>query len=211
MTVIVRDESLFTPAGFFPLAARRLDRAPPLVPGGGDHVLNPDLAEGVTYRDAAVLIPVVAREPQATVLLTMRTPHLTSHGGQIAFPGGKIDPEDLTPADAAIREAGEEIGLAPAEIEPVGYGDPYLARSGYRIFPVVGRIDPAHRLSLNPHEVEGTFEVPLAFLMSPENHRRGSRVFLGKPRAFYEMPFEGHYIWGITAGIIRGLYERVFG
>ncbi|KAB2869162.1 MAG: CoA pyrophosphatase [Bauldia sp.] len=214
MTSRLVNESSFAPAGFFKLAAARLDHEPPVVAAGGagDHVLNPDfLAADTAYRDAAVLIPVLAREPSATVLLTVRTPHLRSHAGQIAFPGGKIDPADATPADAALREAEEEVGLPRSAVETVGYGDPYLTRTGYRIFPVVGRVDPAADLKLNPHEVADAFEVPLSFLMTPQNHLRGSRVLLGAPRSFYEMPFEGRYIWGVTAGIIRGLYERMYG
>ena len=214
MTDRANDRASFTPSGFFRRAAERLDHLPPraAAAGAGDHVLNPDLGVGdIVYRDAAVLVPVYAREPAPTVLLTVRTPHLRSHAGQIAFPGGKVDPSDPTPADAAIREAEEEVGLARAAVEPIGYGDPYLTRTGYRIVPVVARVDPAARLTLNPHEVADAFEVPLAFLMTPENHRRGSRVLLGAPRTVYEMPYEGRYIWGITAGIIRGLYERIYG
>jgi 8-oxo-dGTP pyrophosphatase MutT (NUDIX family) len=158
-----------------------------------------------------VLIPVVARLPEASVLLTQRTPHLSAHAGQIAFPGGKVDSGDPTPAAAALREAEEEIGLLPAMVEPIGYLGPYLTRTGYRIVPVVGRVDPGHSLTINPNEVVDTFEVPLSFLMTPDNHRRGSRTVMGTPRYFYEMPFNERYIWGITAGIIRGLYERIYG
>jgi 8-oxo-dGTP pyrophosphatase MutT (NUDIX family) len=213
MSTDIADESLFAPDAFFARAAARLDREP-LRAGSealGDHDLNPDFtADGISFRDAAVLIPVVARRPQASVLLTQRTPHLTAHAGQIAFPGGKIDPEDQTPAAAALREAREEIGLHPSMVEPVGYLTPYLTRTGYRIVPVLGRVDPDHRITINPEEVTDTFEVPLAFLMSSGNHRRGCRPFNGKTRYFYEMPFNERYIWGITAGIIRGLYERVY-
>jgi 8-oxo-dGTP pyrophosphatase MutT (NUDIX family) len=206
-------ESEFSADRFFARAAERLASAPPEAVGDvlGDHVLNPDLgALGPAYRDAAVLIPVVARDPSVTVLLTVRTAHLTAHAGQIAFPGGKIDPTDATPAAAAIREAEEEVGLKPSGIQTVGYLPPYLSRTGYRIFPVVGRVDPDHSLTINPEEVVEAFEVPLEFLMSPGNHRMGRGLFQGKQRAFYEMPYERRYIWGVTAGIIRGLYERMF-
>lgn len=213
MSSEVDDESLFSPEVFFDRAATRLDLEPWHAEGEplGDHHLNPDVtAEGMSFRDAAVLIPVVARLPQASVLLTQRTPHLSAHAGQIAFPGGKIDPEDQTPAAAALREAREEIGLEPAMVEPLGYLTPYLTRTGYRIMPVLGRVDPDHRITINPEEVSDTFEVPLSFLMTSDNHRRGSRPFKGKTRYFYEMPFNERYIWGITAGIIRSLYERVY-
>lgn len=205
------DESIFSPARFFPLAAARLASGPAETELQGDHVLNPEFAEvDFSYRDAAVLIPVIAREPAVSVLLTERTAHLAAHAGQIAFPGGKIDPGDESPVAAALRETEEEIGLAPRAIAPIGSLAPYLSRTGYRIFPILGRVEPDFTLTLNRDEVAGVFEVPMSFLMSAANHRMGSRVYAGKPRAFYEIPYEGHYIWGVTAGIIRGLYERMF-
>ncbi len=215
MAIASNGNPIFAPQRFFALAASRIGRDPPAISGHeklGDHQLNPGfLPEGQAYRDAAVLIPVVAREPEATVLLTQRTSHLSDHAGQIAFPGGKIEASDLDAGAAALREAEEEIGLSAEMANVIGYLDPYLTRTGYRIVPVLARIDPDFRLRLNADEVEEAFEVPLAFLMSAENHRQNSRVFLGKPRYFYEMPFEGRYIWGVTAGIIRALYERVLG
>jgi 8-oxo-dGTP pyrophosphatase MutT (NUDIX family) len=207
------DRRLLTPEGFFARATPRLHTSAPTGPALGDHVLNPGFfsEDERAFRDAAVLVPVVAHETGVTVLLTLRTPHLTDHAGQIAFPGGKIEPSDAGPGAAALREAREEIGLDAGAVEVVGYLDRYLTGTGFRITPVVGRVAPSPGLTLNPHEVQEAFEVPLAFLMSPENHRRGSREYKGRTRYFYEMPFEGRYIWGITAGIIRGLYERVFG
>jgi len=203
----------FTAELFFARAAERLLAAPP-GPGGaiGDHSLNPDfrLPDGFVARDAAVLIPVVARAPEPTVLLTRRTSHLAAHAGQVAFPGGKIDPADPTPAACAIREAEEEIGLSPGLVQPLGFLDSYLTGTGYRIVPVVAKVSPDLLLSPNPGEVEAVFEVPLRFLMTVANHREASREFNGVSRRFYEMPFEGHYIWGATAGIIRALYERVY-
>lgn len=212
MTAATRESHGFAPSTFFAAAAGRLRHSAPerSAAGGGDHVMNPDfeLADSA-YRDAAVLIPVVARDPEATVILTERMPHLSAHAGQIAFPGGKIDAGDAGPAAAALREAEEEIGLDRSRIEVVGYLDPYLSRTGYRIVPVVGRIEPSYRLSLNRGEVADAFEVPLAFLLDPANHRRASRAFMGRARYFYEMPFGERYIWGVTAGIIRALYEQV--
>jgi 8-oxo-dGTP pyrophosphatase MutT (NUDIX family) len=161
-------------------------------------------------KPAAVLVPVVERaEPMA--LLTLRTPELKSHSGQIAFPGGKIDPGDASPLDAALREAEEEIGLDRSLVDPLGYLDLYLTFSGFRILPTVARIDPDYRLTINPAEVAEAFEVPMAFLMEPVNHQRHSRVWKeGIERHYYAMPFGERYIWGITAGILRNLYERIY-
>jgi 8-oxo-dGTP pyrophosphatase MutT (NUDIX family) len=179
----------------------------------GDLDLDPETWEraGVkATRKAAVLVPVVDRA-EPTVILTVRTPDLTSHAGQIAFPGGKIDPHDASPVAAALREADEEIGLAPARVEPLGYLDLYLTFSGFRILPTVARVDPSFTMTLNPHEVVESFEVPLAFLMAPENHQRHSRDWKGIVRQYYAMPYEDRYIWGVTAGILRNLYERLYG
>jgi 8-oxo-dGTP pyrophosphatase MutT (NUDIX family) len=156
-----------------------------------------------------VLIPVVDR-PEPAVLLTLRT-ELPSHPGQIAFPGGKIDPHDESPLGAALREAEEEIGLPPALVEPLGYLDLYLTFSGFRILPTVARVAPGYALDLNKSEVSEAFEVPLAFLMGPENHHRHSRDWKGITRHYYAMPYEDRYIWGVTAGILRNLYERIYG
>ncbi|MET0538895.1 MAG: CoA pyrophosphatase [Xanthobacteraceae bacterium] len=178
----------------------------------GDLDLDPQLWERAgaqPTRPAAVLVPVVARaEPQ--VLLTLRT-ELPSHPGQIAFPGGKIDAHDRSPAEAAMREAREEIGLARELIEPIGYLDLYLTFSGYRILPTVARIEPSYRVTLCEAEVADVFEVPLAFLMDAQNHAIHSRDWKGMKRNYYAMPFGERYIWGVTAGIVRNLYDRVYG
>jgi 8-oxo-dGTP pyrophosphatase MutT (NUDIX family) len=178
----------------------------------GDLDLDPlmwERAGVVPSRPAAVLVGVVERDVP-TVLLTLRTADLTSHPGQIAFPGGKIDPHDETPFDAAIREAHEEVGLDRKTIEPIGYLDLYLTFSGFRILPAVARIAPDYVLQINPKEVVDAFEVPLRFLMTPANHQRHSRETRGVTRHYYAMPFEERYIWGVTAGILRNLYERIF-
>ena len=183
-----------------------------MTPERGDHDLDPlvrKIAAVRPIRPAAVLVPVVDRK-QPTVLFTQRTAHLPDHAGQISFPGGKIDPGDATPLDAALREAGEEIGLPRSLIDPIGYLDLYMTTLGYRIVPTVARVQPDFRLVLNPQEVDETFEVPLAFLMEPANHQQHSRDWQGMKRTYYAMPFGERYIWGATAGILRNLYDRIY-
>ncbi len=178
----------------------------------GDLDLNPAMWEqaGVSAtRPAAVLVPVIDR-PEPTVLFTLRTKELNSHAGQVAFPGGKIDPQDESPVVAALRETKEEVGLLPTLIEPLGYLDLYLTFSGFRVLPTVARVKPDFTLTLNPWEVVETFEVPLSFLMTPENQQRHSRDWKGIQREYYAIPFGDRYIWGITAGIVRNLYDRVY-
>jgi 8-oxo-dGTP pyrophosphatase MutT (NUDIX family) len=204
---------------FFERARARLNRNVPAaltdlsVEGvRGDLDLDPVMWEkaGVkATKPAAVLIPVVER-PEPGVLLTQRTAALASHSGQIAFPGGKIDPTDASPLAAALREANEEIGLEERFIDPIGYLDLYLTFSGFRILPLLARVDPDYRLTINPAEVDDAFEVPLAFLMHPGNHQRLKRDWKGIERQYYAMPFEQRYIWGVTAGILRNLYERIY-
>jgi len=186
----------------------------PLAKGArGDLDLNPALWEragGSASKPAAVLVPIIDRS-EPTVLLTLRTAELASHAGQVAFPGGKIDPDDESPVAAALREAKEEVGLSPVLVEPIGYLDLYLTLSGFRILPTVARVKPEFTLALNPREVTETFEVPLDFLMTPDNHQRKTRDWNGIAREYYAIPFGNRYIWGITAGILRNLHERVYG
>ncbi|MEZ2219880.1 CoA pyrophosphatase [Rhizobium sp. RCC_161_2] len=179
----------------------------------GDHALNPETilqVEGLNLRDAAVLVPVVDDGEDAKVIFTLRTSTLRKHSGQIAFPGGAIDPEDASPEMAAMREAAEEIGLADIFIEPVARLPYYLAATGFRITPILAVVKPGFELALNPTEVEDAFEVPLSFLMDPDHHVTDSMVWQGIERHFYRMPYGSHMIWGITAGIVRTLYERLY-
>jgi 8-oxo-dGTP pyrophosphatase MutT (NUDIX family) len=161
-------------------------------------------------RDAAVLIPVVDRGKDATVILTKRAERLKNHSGQVAFPGGTIDPTDISPEAAALRETEEEIGLDGKHIEVIGRLPDYVAGSGYRIVPVLGIVEPRFDLSINADEVDAAFEVPLSFLMDPVNHRQDSRMWNDREWFFYDMPYGGQRIWGVTAGIIRTLYERLY-
>ncbi|WP_083649670.1 CoA pyrophosphatase [Salaquimonas pukyongi] len=198
--------------GFRQLAGKRLF-APATEPIG-DFAINPEFRNWVlkqATRPAAVLIPVVDGGDALSVILTKRTEKLASHSGQVAFPGGKIDAEDGGPVEAALREANEEIGLDSAEVDVLGVMPEYLTGSGFRISPVVGLVAEKPSLAPNHDEVEYIFDVPLAFLLDTANHRVGSRMFQGKRRHYLEMPYGEHYIWGVTAGIIKHFQERLTG
>jgi 8-oxo-dGTP pyrophosphatase MutT (NUDIX family) len=178
----------------------------------GDHLLNPDIVERLrheTLREAAVLIPIVDRGDAAGLILTRRTQSMRQHSGQIAFPGGAVDAEDASPEAAALREAYEEIGLEAGFVETIGRLPAYLTTTGFRITPVIALVQRDYALTLNREEVDAAFEVPFDFMMNPDNHRRESRVWQGKERFYYSMPFQEHNIWGVTAGILRVLYERL--
>ncbi len=159
--------------------------------------------------DAAVLLGVVMRDVPS-VLLTLRSSHLSTHSGQIAFPGGRLDPSDADAVAAALRESQEEVGLASMHIEVLGQLPVYLTGTGYKVTPVVALIDPAMRLIANPNEVAQVFEVPLAHVMNPANHCRHAVEWSGVRREWFSMPYEDsqqkRFIWGVTAGILRNLY-----
>jgi 8-oxo-dGTP pyrophosphatase MutT (NUDIX family) len=159
---------------------------------------------------ASVLIPLVMRE-RPTVLLTERTTHLSTHSGQVAFPGGKRDEADTDAAHTALREAQEEIGLAPEHIEVIGQLPTYLTGTRFIITPVVALVSPNHELALNAFEVADAFEVPLEFLMNPAHHRRHTVTWANASREWFSMPYmEGtteRFIWGATAGMLRNFYR----
>jgi 8-oxo-dGTP pyrophosphatase MutT (NUDIX family) len=200
----------------FTTRARRHLRAEPPGPDDprsdpkGDHALDIVKASGLEPKAAAVLVPVIAHPEETTVLLTQRATGLRSHSGQIAFPGGRLDEDDATPLAAALREAEEEIGLDARHVRPLGYLDAYLSGTGYLVTPVVALVAPGAPLSLNPFEVAETFEVPLGFLMDPARHEIHEREWKGRLRCYYAIPFGERYIWGVTAGIIHNLYERLY-
>ncbi len=151
---------------------------------------------------AAVLVPLVERPSGLTVLLTVRSEALKHHAGQVSFPGGRLDPDDAGPREAALREATEEIGLPPGNVEVAGYLQNYLTITGYSVTPVVGFVDPAFDLALDPTEVSDAFEVPLDYLFAPGNMQRRYKRYLGVRLPYFEIPW-GHYrIWGATAAML---------
>jgi 8-oxo-dGTP pyrophosphatase MutT (NUDIX family) len=207
--------------GFRRLARSRLVQQPSfaatdphLLPLKGDHDLNaesfPGFGEpGPPLKAAAVLVPVIARADALFVILTQRPEHMTSHAGQVAFPGGKVDATDASPLAAALREAEEEIGLEQHLVEPVGYLDYYQTGSGFRILPVVGLISDQFVPQPNANEVADVFEVPLSFLIDRANHQVDATEWRGRLRRYYVIPFGERSIWGATAGMVRNLSERL--
>lgn len=200
--------------------ARLLERLDPLegwdpamVADRSDFDLNPELRRERTrlLRDAAVLVPLVERPDGLQVILTRRADTLAKHTGQIAFPGGRLDPGE-GPVEAALREAEEEIGLDRAFVEPLGLSTRYETVTGYVVTPVVAFVGPGFELSPNPAEVADVFETPLSFLMDPANHQRQFyEAGEGGRRYFYAMPWGERFIWGATAGMLRALYDRLHG
>ncbi len=214
------DNRLVTGSEFFSRAQERLTFDVPAALTNPDAIARPDahnadpavvaaIAAVRPIRPAAVLVPVVQRN-EPSVLLTERTARLADHGGEISFPGGKIDAGDASPAAAALREAEEEIGLAREFVEPIGYLDIHITPFGHRIVPVLARVLPGFALRLNRDEVEDAFEVPLAVLMVSQNHKRETLDWNGFSLNSYVMQFGHRKIWGATAIILRNLYERVY-
>lgn len=173
----------------------------------GDHDLNPGMAKPTALTPAAVLVPIVERDNGLTVLLTQRTDHLTAHAGQISFPGGRAELEDVNLEATALRETEEEVGLAGDHIEVVGQLDIYVTRTGFEVTPVVGIVTPPFAIKPDPFEVADVFEVPLSFVVDPANHQKESRQHKGIERQFYVLPYEDRYIWGATAGMLVNLSE----
>jgi 8-oxo-dGTP pyrophosphatase MutT (NUDIX family) len=178
----------------------------------GDHDLNPGWTPTSTaLRPAAVLVPLIDRSEGMSVLLTQRTPHLSAHAGQIAFPGGRIEPEDADAVAAALRESEEEIGLSRDRVTVIGRLDTYVTGTGFEITPVVGIVAVPFPLAIDPVEVAEAFEVPLAFIRDPRNLRQMTRMQGERLRTFFAFPFENRYIWGATAGMLVNLAEVLAG
>jgi 8-oxo-dGTP pyrophosphatase MutT (NUDIX family) len=208
-----------SPAVLRALAQRKLRRSLSLadLEGAAPNGISDDASDGrrreldslTPLRPAAVLLPIVDRPGGLSVLLTLRAADLRAHSGQVAFPGGKIDPGE-TPCEAALREAHEEIGLQARFVEPLGWLDPYFTGTGFRVAPLVALVEPSFSLRVNKLEVDEVFETPFDFLMDAANHRLEEREWQGRRRRYYAIPHEARYIWGATAGILRNLYEKLF-
>ncbi len=160
---------------------------------------------------AAVLVPIVLRPTGLTMLLTQRTAHLRDHAGQVSFPGGRCEPSDTNATATALREAQEEIGLDPAQVEVIGVLDEYRTGTGFTIIPVVGLVTPPLDLKLDDFEVADVFEPPLDFLLQVDNYSRHQVEYRGALREYWAVPWRGRYIWGATAGMLVNLRERLSG
>jgi len=160
-----------------------------------------------SYRLAAVLVPIVTREDEHSLLLTQRARHLRNHAGQISFPGGSAEDRDESPVETALREAREEIGLDRQHVELIGTLPEYYTGSGFRVTPVVGFVHPPFDVVIDPLEVIETFEVPLTYILDPVNHEKNSVFIKGHLHRGHAFPYNGKYIWGMTAAVIMSLYQ----
>jgi 8-oxo-dGTP pyrophosphatase MutT (NUDIX family) len=185
------------------LAERLARPAPPLARGMSDGFRLPGREGPPTL--AAVLVPLVNRRDGLTLLLTQRSADLPDHPGQISFPGGRIEPDDASPAAAALREASEEVGLSAARVEVLGHMATYQTVTGYEVTPVVGWVEPPFDLALDAGEVADAFEVPLAFLLDPANQQRHYRMLGEVRRDFWAIPYGERFIWGATAAMLMML------
>ena len=170
---------------------------------------NEWVAGGKPLIPAAVLVPLVVHEDGLNVMLTKRTDHLNNHGGQISFPGGRVDDSDRDALHTALRETEEEVGLHSKDIEIIGELDEYIVGTGYLVNPIIGVIEPPFELTLHEGEVAEVFEAPLEFLITPENMKRHAREFEGIKRHYFAITWEEYFIWGATAGMLRNLSQRL--
>lgn len=170
-------------------------------------VVEPGAPPAEPLTAAAVLIPIVERASGLTVLLTQRTAHLRDHAGQVSFPGGRREPDDATPVDTALREAHEEVGIEPSQVEVLGCLPDYVTGTGFRVTPVVGLVRPPLDLRLDDFEVADVFEPPLDFLLDAANHQRHKLEVRGMLREYWAVPWQDRYIWGATAGMLVSLHR----
>lgn len=175
------------------------------------HVERAPREEALKLLPAAVLVPLVLHPQGINVLLTRRTDHLHHHPGQISFPGGRVEAGDASRVMTALRETEEEIGLGPEQVELLGHLPEYLTGTGFCVTPVIGLVHPPFELQLDTFEVAEVFEVPLDFLMNPDNHKIHSMEYQGRMREYHAMPYGDYYIWGATAGILVSLYGSLRG
>src|SRR6187399_198009 len=189
---------------FSPAAIAALLRLPPPPADAADLHMG-DIVDGTKVNDAAVLVPLVARKGRVSLLFTQRTPHLAAHAGQISFPGGRIETNDASREDTALRETEEEIGLAREHVEVLGRLPEYSIPSGFRITPVVGWINAPFDTLPDPFEVADIFEAPLEFFLEVARYQRHEYHFNGRHRHYVAIPYEGRYIWGATAGMLLSL------
>jgi 8-oxo-dGTP pyrophosphatase MutT (NUDIX family) len=191
----------------FPLTresiVQRLARPAPPRDARDLHIIA--LQEGTRVTDAAVLVPLVNRAEGLRLLFTQRTPHLDDHAGQISFPGGRVEADDASREDTALRETEEEVGLARGSVAVLGRLPEYAIPSGFRITPVVGWIEPPLALTPDPFEVADVFEAPLAHFLVAGHYQRREYRFRGRHRHYMAVPYEGRYIWGATAGMLYDL------
>lgn len=183
--------------------------APPAGPAWNLDALADLLHPAAGQADAAVLVGLVPRPHATQVVLTRRTDVLRHHGGQVAFPGGRVEPSDADAIAAAVRETGEEIGVPATQIAPLGLLDPLLTITGFRVLPVVAVIDPGHVIRADPGEVAEVFEVPLGFLLDPANLVDLQMDYRGRPRQVWEYRYPAQRIWGATAAILLNLRQRL--
>lgn len=179
--------------------------------GGDVAPVREEGAQSAGLRPAAVLVPLVPRERELSVLLTRRTDHLHHHPGQISFPGGRVEDTDVSAVMTALRETEEEIGLDPDRVELLGELPEYCTGTGFRVTPVVGLVHPPFALKLDDFEVAEAFEVPLAHFLDPQNHQRHRMEYQGQMREYWAMPYGDYFIWGATAGILVSLYRFLGG
>lgn len=176
------------------------------LPLGSDLSLSGIASEPQSWRPASVLVPLVDRATEITVLLTQRTDDMPSHAGQIAFPGGRRQAGDADAVATALRETEEEVGLSRQFVDVIGAIDSYRTGTGYEITPIVGIVSPGFTIHADPREVADVFEVPLEHFLDEVNHKIGSRIYQGRERRYYAMPYGERYIWGATAGMLKNLH-----